>query len=115
MQNPHTHERHLEMLKTALGPSLVALLADDDIIEIMLNPDGKAWVDTLSQGKYCLPFTLAEAQRLNIIKLVASFHHLFITEDHPELACELPFAAARFQAWIYPVSDSPTFTIRKKA
>ena len=40
MQNPHTHERHLEMLKTALGPSLVALLADDDIIEI-IEKEGK--------------------------------------------------------------------------
>jgi len=115
MRDKHSEQRHLDMLKTALGNELVEFLADDNIIEIMANPDGKIWLDTLSKGKYAAEIILPDVQRLNIIKLIASFNHLLVNENHPEVACELAFAAARFQAWIYPVSEHPTFTIRKKA
>lgn len=115
MHHEHTQRRHLEMLKTALGPEIVQFLEQDDVIEIMVNPDGKLWLDTLSQGKSATDLVLSEDQRLNIIKLIASASNLLANEDHPEIACELFFAAARFEGWIAPVSESPTFTLRKKA
>jgi P-type conjugative transfer ATPase TrbB len=115
MQDQQTTLRHLDMLKTALGIELVNYLQEDDVIEIMANPDGKIWLDTLSKGKYLTELTMQSMQRLNIIKLIASFNHLLVNDEHPEVACELQFAAARFQGWIYPVSSEPTFTIRKKA
>ena len=115
MQNALATERHLNMLHTALGEALVKFLAHDDVIEIMANPDGSVWLDTLSKGKYKTPVTLSQMERLNVIKLIASMNQLAITENNPELACELSFAEARFQAWVPPVSEHPTFTIRKKA
>ncbi len=115
MQNKELQERHLEMLKTALGSDLVGFLAQDDVIEIMANPDGRVWLDTLSKGKYLTSFVLPSMQRLNVIKLIASFNQLLANEVNPEVACEIQFAQARFQGWIYPVSAEPTFTIRKKA
>lgn len=111
----HTQQRHLDMLKTALGVEIVHFLEQDDVIEIMVNPDGGLWLDTLSQGKHATDLVLPENQRLNIIKLIASSNNLLINEDNPEIACELPFAAARFQGWVEPVSAHPTFTLRKKA
>jgi Flp pilus assembly CpaF family ATPase len=36
------------MLRTALGPTIAAWLEDAGIVEVMLNPDGRLWVDRLS-------------------------------------------------------------------
>jgi P-type conjugative transfer ATPase TrbB len=115
MHHQHAHQRQLDMLKTALGQPLVDLLTQDDVIEIMANPDGKLWIDTLSQGKFVTEIFLSESQRLTIIKLIASSNNLLINEEHPEISCEIQFASARFQGWIPPVSTNATFTIRKKA
>ena len=38
------------MLRTALGPAIAAFLEDPAIVEVMLNPDGRLWVDRLSEG-----------------------------------------------------------------
>ena len=35
------------MLRTALGGAIAEWLADPEVIEIMLNPDGRLWVDRL--------------------------------------------------------------------
>ena len=42
--------RGARMLRTALGPSIAAWLEDPIIVEVMLNPDGRLWVDRLSGG-----------------------------------------------------------------
>lgn len=115
MQNKLSVERHLAMLQIALGEACVKFLNQDDVIEVMANPDGSVWLDTLSQGKYKTELIFSAIERLNIIKLIASLNQLSVTEYNPELACEIAFAEARFQAWIPPISEFPTFTIRKKA
>lgn len=38
------------MLRTALGSAISAFLEDPAVVEVMLNPDGKLWVDRLSDG-----------------------------------------------------------------
>ena len=38
------------MLRTALGPEIQTWLGQADIIEVMLNPDGRLWVDRLGSG-----------------------------------------------------------------
>ncbi len=38
------------MLRTALGSSIAAWLDDPAVIEVMLNPDGRLWVDRLAEG-----------------------------------------------------------------
>src|SRR3546814_2049645 len=42
--------RGARMLRTALGPSIASWLADPAIVEVMLNPDGRLWVDRLGEG-----------------------------------------------------------------
>ena len=42
--------RGARMLHTALGPAITSYLEDPDIIEVMLNPDGRLWVDRLGSG-----------------------------------------------------------------
>jgi Flp pilus assembly CpaF family ATPase len=33
------------MLRTALGPAIATFLEDPSIVEVMLNPDGRLWID----------------------------------------------------------------------
>ena len=106
-------KRHLTMLNTSLGEEVMALFADDDIIEIMLNPGGELWAESLTKGKFNTQHGLTFAQAENIIKLVAAHQRAIASFDHPEVACELPGSGARFQAWLPPVVTSACFTIRK--
>ena len=107
--------RHLDMLTTAFGEDIVELLQNQDIIEVMLNPDGKLWAESYEKGKYFTGIIFNEKQSANIIKLLAAYHQEIADYDHPEVACELPESGARFQGWLPPVADAPTFTIRKRA
>src|SRR3546814_3674414 len=42
--------RGARMLRTAMGASIATWLADPQVIEIMLNPDGRLWVERLGMG-----------------------------------------------------------------
>ncbi len=42
--------RRRQMLRTAFGPVIAAALADPSVIEVMLNPDGRLWIDRLGEG-----------------------------------------------------------------
>ncbi len=115
MLKSKTHERHIDMLTTSFGEDIVKLLQDPNIIEVMLNPDGKLWAEAYDKGKYFTNIIFNDKQSTNIIKLLAAYHQEIADYDHPEVACELPESGARFQGWLPPVADAPTFTIRKRA
>lgn len=108
-------QRHLDMLTTAFGKPIAQLMEDLSIIEIMVNPDGKLWVESLKKGKYFSGVMLDVKQVANVIKLVAAYRNQVADEAHPEVACELPDSGARFQGWVPPVVPAPTFVIRKRA
>ncbi len=110
-----TEKRHIEMLITAFGEDVIKLLQDPEIIEIMLNPDGKLWTESYEKGKYFTGIIFNAKQAANVIKLLAAYHQEIADYDHPEVSCELPESGARFQGWLPPVTDAPTFTIRKRA
>src|SRR6266545_4016103 len=42
--------RGARMLRSALGPAIGAWLEDPAVVEVMLNPDGRLWVDRLTEG-----------------------------------------------------------------
>src|SRR5262249_43361551 len=43
-------ELHREKLRRELGPDVLRWLEDPNVIEIMANPDGRVWLDTLTEG-----------------------------------------------------------------
>lgn len=103
------------MLRTALGPAIAGFLEDSSIVEVMLNPDGRLWVDRLSGGledtNVRIPFSDAE----RIVRLVA--HHVGV-EVHagaPRVSAELPETGERFEGLIPPVVIAPCFAIRRPA
>jgi type IV secretion system protein TrbB len=103
------------MLRTALGPAIAAWLEDPAVVEVMLNPDGRLWLDRLTGGLVDTGMQLSSADGERIIRLVA--HHVG-AEAHPErprISAELPESGERFEGLLPPVVASPTFAIRKAA
>ena len=43
--------RRRQMLRTAFGPIIAAALADPTVIEVMVNPDGKLWIERAASGE----------------------------------------------------------------
>ena len=115
MNRDIAHTLYLKMLQTAFGPEVMTLLENEEVIEIMLNPDGQLIVEKLYKGKNPTGIFIPEDRSENIIKLVASFKNKIADEDSPEVSTEIPFGGARFQGWLPPVVAKPTFAIRKKA
>jgi P-type conjugative transfer ATPase TrbB len=110
-----TLDRYTRMLRSALGPCISALLADDTVSEVMLNPDGRLWVDRLASGLADTGSTLTAEDGERIIRLVA--HHVG-TEAHsacPRLSAELPETGERFEGLLPPLVIRPTFSIRRPA
>ena len=82
--------RSRAMLRTAMGPTIAAALADPHVIEIMVNPDGRLWIDRLGEGRRDSGTLYEAAQVERIIRLVASHAR---TEAHaaaPIISAELP-------------------------
>lgn len=103
------------MLRTALGPSIATWLNDPAVIEVMLNPDGRLWVDRLDQGISDTGTTMAAADGERIVRLVA--HHVGV-EVHPRsprVSAELPEGGERFEGLMPPIVAAPAFAIRKPA
>ena len=107
--------RSARMLHTALGPGIATWLEDPDVVEVMLNPDGRLWIDRLDGGLLDTGAHLSPADGERIIRLVA--HHVG-SEVHataPRVSAELPGSGERFEGLLPPVVSAPTFAIRKPA
>lgn len=103
------------MLKSALGPAIAAWLDEPTISEIMLNADGRLWIDRLDADMADTGETMTAAQAERIIRLVA--HHVG-TEAHrglPRVSAELPTSGERFEGLLPPVVTAPIFSIRRPA
>ncbi|MGQ0278449.1 P-type conjugative transfer ATPase TrbB, partial [Sphingopyxis sp. Q841] len=90
-------QRSARMLRTAMGAAIAEWLGDPEVAEIMLNPDGRLWVDRLGQGIGDSGERLSFADGERIIRLVA--HHVG-AEVHgaaPRVSAELPDGGERFE------------------
>src|SRR6185436_864096 len=99
----------------ALGTAVAGYLEDEAIIEVMLNPDGRLWIDRLSSGLTDTGETLSAADGERSVRLVA--HHVG-SEVHagsPRVSAELPGTGERFEGLLPPVVAAPAFAIRKPA
>src|SRR3954449_10189180 len=107
--------RGARMLRTALGPAIAGWLEDPGVVEVMLNPDGRLWIDRLAEGLSDTDERLTAADGERIVRLVA--HHVG-AEVHaaaPRVSAELPETGERFEGLLPPVVTAPAFAIRKPA
>lgn len=103
------------MLRSALGAAIARYLEDDAVVEVMLNPDGRLWIDRLSDGLSDTGERLSAVDGERIIRVVA--HHVG-AEVHaaaPRLSAELPETGERFEGLLPPIVAAPVFAIRKPA
>lgn len=110
-----TTKRREDALMRALGPELIKPLEDPAVIEILLNPDGKLWVERLGGHELEHAANIDRVRAMSIISTVAGMLETTVTLENPILECELPTDGSRFEALIPPVVSAPTFSIRKKA
>lgn len=103
------------MLRTALGPSIAGFLEDPSIVEVMLNPDGRLWIDRLSAGLADSGERISAADGERIIRLVAHHVGAEVHSGAPRLSAELPGTGERFEGLLPPVVAAPAFAIRKPA
>ncbi|RVM14268.1 P-type conjugative transfer ATPase TrbB [Sinorhizobium meliloti] len=114
-QNQEAISRSARMLRTALGPAIAGHLEDPAVVEVMLNPDGRLWIDRLREGLSDTGERLLAVDGERIVRLVA--HHVG-TEVHPgnpRVSAELPETGERFEGLLPPVVAAAAFAIRKPA
>ncbi len=99
-------------LRQALGETICSALDDDDITEIMVNPDGSLWLESRQKGKYHAGI-LDEQMADNFLMQLASYRGIFINADNPRISTTLPFNNERIEATIRPISTRAAFSIRK--
>ncbi len=107
--------RGARMLRTALGPAIARFLEDPSIVEVMLNPDGRLWIDRLSEGLSDTGEQLAPADGERIVRLVAHHVGAEVHPGNPRVSAELPETGERFEGLLPPVVAAPAFAIRKPA
>ncbi len=107
--------RGSRMLRTALGPAIAGYLEDPQVVEVMLNPDGRLWIDLLSNGLQATDDHLSPADGERIVRLVAHHVGAEVHPGSPRVSAELPETGERFEGLLPPIVAAPTFAIRKPA
>src|SRR6202166_5240741 len=107
--------RGARMLRTALGPAIGAYLEDPSIVEVMLNPDGRLWIDRLSGGLEDTGYRVTPADAERIVRLVAHHVGAEVHSGAPRVSAELPESGERFEGLVPPVVTAPCFAILQPA
>jgi type IV secretion system protein TrbB len=107
--------RRRQMLRTAFGPTIAAALADPTVIEVMVNPDGKLWIERATVGRQFTGERVGSAEAERIIRLVAAHVRREVHDQAPIVSAELPETGERFEGVMPPVSPAPCFAVRKPA
>jgi type IV secretion system protein VirB11 len=114
MAELRSHPRLIRKLQEALGDHLCVALDDPTVVEIMLNPDGKLFIERLGHG--VAPAGMMSAATAEIV--IGSVAHALQSEaddERPIISGELPIGGHRFEGLLPPVVSGPVFTIRRRA
>lgn len=109
-----SNPRLVRKLQDALGDQLCIALDDTTVVEIMLNPDGRLFIERLGHG-------VAEAGTMTSTAaevVIGSVAHALQSEasgERPIISGELPLGGHRFEGLLPPVVSNPSFTIRRRA
>ena len=106
--------RLIRKLRGELGPVVTAALDDPAVVEIVLNPDGRLWVERLGEPMRHAG-ELSAPNAASLLGTVASSLDTEITRDSPVVEGELILDGSRFEGLLPPVVAAPAFAIRKRA
>ncbi|WP_163266313.1 P-type conjugative transfer ATPase TrbB [Chelativorans alearense] len=118
--NSVSEERRRAMLRTAMGSAIAEALSDAAVIEVMVNPDGRLWIDRLGEGRDDTGLRIRPTEAERIVRLVASHVRVEVHANNPIVSAELPvgpegLGGERFEGVLPPVATAPCFSIRKPA
>ncbi len=106
--------RRSDAMRAWLSP-LDPYLNNDAVTEIMLNADGRIWVDEHGVGMYCTEATLTPESAYRIIGQIAAHMGQEIHQHKPVINGKLPIWGYRVQASVPPIVEQPVFSFRKPA
>ena len=101
------------MLRTALGAVIGGYLEDPGIVEVILNPDGRLWIDRLAGRIEDTGCRVMPADAEWIVRLIAHHVGVEVHAGSPRVSAELPETGERFEGLLPPVvaavlRDPPT-------
>jgi type IV secretion system protein VirB11 len=108
-------QRLHEKLERECGTVMIQALRDPSVIEVLLNPDGKLWIDVAGKGMECTGHVLEPGAAESMLTTCATMLHTTITRENPILEGEFPLDGSRLQGIVPPIVRAPMFAIRKKA
>ncbi|MBO0134239.1 P-type conjugative transfer ATPase TrbB [Agrobacterium burrii] len=114
MTQLRSHPRLVRKLQDALGDQLCVALEDATVVEIMLNPDGRLFIERLGHG-VAAAGAMSSAAAEVIIGSVAHALQSEADDERPIISGELPIGGHRFEGLLPPIVSSPAFTIRRRA
>ena len=104
----------LESISLNLGEHVAQALQDPDVIEIILNPDGKLWIERFGRPMELAGY-ITRYQADLALSFIASALKTCATPETPIIEGELPLDGSRFEGLMPPIVAAPSFAIRKKA
>ena len=101
-------------LRAELGPAVIEALEDPAVVEVILNADGRLWVER--HGEPMQPAgSMTAANALSLLGTIASALDTVISRDAPVLEGELLLDGSRIEGIVPPITAAPIFAIRKRA
>jgi type IV secretion system protein VirB11 len=98
-------------LKRELGDSVLTLLAEEDVEDVLLNPDSSLWVKRRGVS-FVSAGTMPPATAASALGTIAAWRGTVLNHEHPILETELPLDGSRFEGVVQPVVRQPVFAIR---
>jgi type IV secretion system protein VirB11 len=114
LRNEEARDRLLDSLQHAMGPTVLAAMKDPTVVEIMVNPDGKIWLDRVGSGRVFTGDYMAPSAADSILRTLATQAGVKVTADQPRVSATIPLTGERFQGEFMPLVKAPTFAIRKR-
>lgn len=105
-------DRWTTTFRRELGPELLEALDDPDVVEILLNPDGRTFVNRHSRGLLLVLENFPRAHAAALLATIAAGFDAVLNEDSPDLSGRLP-NGWRVQAVVPPMASGPTLSLRR--
>jgi type IV secretion system protein VirB11 len=103
--------RYNAKLRRELGETVLDCLVDQDVEDIVLNPDCSLWVKRMGRDFESIG-EMSPAQAHSALATIAAWRGTSISHEKPVLETELPLDGSRFEGIVPPVVRSPVFAIR---
>jgi P-type conjugative transfer ATPase TrbB len=114
-QKELVRKRLEEKLERECGAAVMAALNNPSVIEVLLNPDGRLWIDVAGKGMEFTGHIIEPGAAESVLTTCASMLHTTVTRESPILEGEFPLDGSRLEGIVPPIVRAPVFAIRKKA